>query len=172
LDNTIAATTEAGEPLPCGAVGSTVWYRFGLSQDGRVQIRSDPSDYPTVLAIYTTPDESHMIACTADTQGPPGLDFFADGGIFYYLQVASADDAGGNMYLQIWEYPSGDVDCNERVDAVDALLALREVAKRSPPARCLYLGELDCDFELTSQDALMILRHVAGLTKSLAGCPP
>jgi hypothetical protein len=67
----------------------------------------------------------------------------------------------------------GDGSCNGAVDAVDALLALRDVAGMPNLGLCLpEVGDTDCSGQLSSVDALILLRHLAGLTISPAeGCP-
>jgi hypothetical protein len=72
----------------------------------------------------------------------------------------------------------GNVDCDEDVDAVDALfilqyvVALRSAANECPlPPDTLYLGGADaqCDDDVDSVDALFVLQHVVGLRPVL--CP-
>ena len=57
----------------------------------------------------------------------------------------------------------GDVDCNARVDSVDALHVLRDVAGLSSAQCIATAGNVNCDAGITSLDALDILRFVAGL---------
>lgn len=73
----------------------------------------------------------------------------------------------------------GDVDCDEKVDSLDALHLLRFVAKVSEPAPCADAPQqvaeafdLNCDGAVNALDALVILRFVAGMpVTSAAGCP-
>ena len=67
----------------------------------------------------------------------------------------------------------GDTDCNDDVDAVDALQALRSVADIQPQAHCAPLGDVNCDYSLTAVDALGILRYVAQLPpiQAAPACP-
>ncbi len=68
---------------------------------------------------------------------------------------------------------SGDSDCNEAVDAVDALLVLRDVAGLPSSAACIDQGNVKCDDAIGVTDALMILRALARLAVALPpGCPP
>lgn len=78
----------------------------------------------------------------------------------------------------------GDIDCDDDVDAVDALQLLRFVAGlgANQPQGCPPLGEpigdtifgdIDCDGDVDAVDALQILRHVAGLgANQPQGCQP
>src|SRR5437870_2093012 len=51
--STAGATTEPGEPSPCGTIGTTVWYSFTPTQNGTIGADTFGSDYDTVLAVYT-----------------------------------------------------------------------------------------------------------------------
>jgi len=68
----------------------------------------------------------------------------------------------------------GDVDCNEIVQATDALHILRFVGAIPPAATCISQGDTDCDADIDAVDGLGVLRFVAGLplTPTGAGCPP
>ena len=46
---TIGATLEDGEPQPCGAITSSVWYRFAVRA---VTLSTAGSDYANVIALY------------------------------------------------------------------------------------------------------------------------
>jgi hypothetical protein len=70
----------------------------------------------------------------------------------------------------------GNVDCDQDVDAVDALfilqyvVGLRSVSNQCPlPAGTLYLPAADaqCDSDVDAVDALFVLQHVVGLRPSL-----
>lgn len=66
----------------------------------------------------------------------------------------------------------GDADCDGDVDAIDALMVLREVAGLPRAAGCIAWGDADCDGDIDAVDALRILRHVAGLPVApVTGCP-
>lgn len=67
---------------------------------------------------------------------------------------------------------AGDADCDEDVDAVDALQDLRFVAGFQPFADCIEDGNVKCDDPIDAIDALFILRKTAGLPVNLPqGCP-
>jgi hypothetical protein len=74
----------------------------------------------------------------------------------------------------------GDVDCDDDVDAVDALFILQYVvgARQAsdqcpPPEGHLYLpaGDVDCDDDVDAVDALFVLQHVVGQRPELCVCP-
>jgi SagB-type dehydrogenase family enzyme len=71
-----------------------------------------------------------------------------------------------------------DVDCNDDVDAVDALFILQYVVRARqasdqcpPPEDSLYLpaGDVHCDGDVDALDGLFVLQHVVGLRPEL--CP-
>jgi Tol biopolymer transport system component len=67
---------------------------------------------------------------------------------------------------------AGDANCDDVVNAVDALQDLRYVAALGQPAECVAAGNVKCDDGLTATDALFILRYVAQLPVNLPqGCP-
>ncbi len=67
----------------------------------------------------------------------------------------------------------GDADCDDDVDSVDALAALRVAALLPPYPNCLLAANVDCSLAIDSVDALFILRFVAALPVNLPpGCPP
>ena len=58
----------------------------------------------------------------------------------------------------------GDVNCDDEVTAVDALVVLRVIAQLPTSAQCLNTaGDVNCDGANTAVDALGVLRFVAGL---------
>ena len=67
----------------------------------------------------------------------------------------------------------GDVDCDQDVDAVDALQGLRSLSGLPSTAACLEeAGDTDCDGDRDAVDSLRILRHTAALANSTPpGCP-
>lgn len=68
----------------------------------------------------------------------------------------------------------GDVDCDQGVDAVDALFDLKWVAGLEPFGDCTEeAGDTDCNGDIESVDALHILRHLAALESLVPpGCTP
>jgi len=51
--STANATTEPGEPVPCGSIGATVWYSFTANENAVITADTFGSDYDTALAVYT-----------------------------------------------------------------------------------------------------------------------
>lgn len=67
---------------------------------------------------------------------------------------------------------SGDANCDDTVNAVDALHDLRYVATIGNAPDCITAGNVKCDDSLTAVDSLFILRYVAQLPVSLpVNCP-
>lgn len=80
----------------------------------------------------------------------------------------SADSTEGSVTFQ------GDVDCDQDVDAVDALFDLKWIAAIEPFGDCTEeAGDTDCSGDIESLDALHILRHLAALPSLVQGdCTP
>lgn len=55
MSGNVGATEQVGEPLPCGDVGSTVWYWID-APGGRMSIDTAGSRYDTVVAVYRVPN--------------------------------------------------------------------------------------------------------------------
>lgn len=72
----------------------------------------------------------------------------------------AAGDAGHNGIKVI---PLGDVDCNARVDPVDALRILQFDAGLSGASQCMMRGDIDGDGRVNSGDAVRVLFYAAGL---------
>lgn len=49
--STVGASLEAGEPRPCGSIGSTVWYTFTAAYNGTGVVDTIGSSYDTVVAV-------------------------------------------------------------------------------------------------------------------------
>ena len=87
-------------------------------------------------------------------------------------------------------FPKGDLDCDEDVDAVDALQGLRHIAgftaNQQPDCPGIgsdvgvesvlptnIFGDMNCNAVLDAVDSLLILRSIASLPVDLpGGCPP
>jgi hypothetical protein len=70
--DTTDATTEPNEPLPCGAIGATVWYSWTAPSNGQAVINTLGSAHPDpVLAAYsgTSLDALTTLACDDDALG-------------------------------------------------------------------------------------------------------
>ena len=57
----------------------------------------------------------------------------------------------------------GDVNCNDIVDAIDALFVLRFVVALLPLADCIAAGDVNCNGVADAADALLLQRFVVGL---------
>jgi hypothetical protein len=75
----------------------------------------------------------------------------------------------------------GDVNCDDAVDAVDAMfilqheVGLRPCSDQCPPLEdtlyCPACEPVDCDTDCDVVDALFVLQHVVGLRDKLCDCP-
>ncbi len=67
----------------------------------------------------------------------------------------------------------GDTNCNQDVEALDALGALLADADVEPLPDCLEAGDVDCDQDVDADDAVAILMHIADLSAAqiAGGCP-
>jgi len=95
----VGATTEESEPLPCGAIGATVWYRLTVSEAASVAA-STGGGLDTVLAVYRGSglDELEGLGCNDDSGWSLSskVGFAAVPGEIYHLQVGGyAGDTGG-----------------------------------------------------------------------------
>ena len=95
----VGATTEESEPLPCGAIGATVWYRLTVSEAASVAA-STGGGLDTVLAVYrgSRLDELEGLGCNDDSGWSLSskVGFAAVPGEIYHLQVGGyAGDTGG-----------------------------------------------------------------------------
>jgi len=68
-------------------------------------------------------------------------------------------------------YPSGDVNCDGAVNAIDAALVLQQNAgllgPYFPPLPCLQNTDVNGDGQINSIDALLVLQYAAGLIHQL-----
>ncbi|HEY7627719.1 MAG TPA: choice-of-anchor Q domain-containing protein, partial [Ilumatobacteraceae bacterium] len=117
--NTSAATLQAGESQPCGAVGKSVWYAFwppfGMAGGGDAGIRTRwsldmttaGSDYDTVLAVYE--EGSDPLPTFRDCNDDDGasttstihLDLTTSDSELMYIQVAGKSGASGNLVFSM-----------------------------------------------------------------------
>jgi hypothetical protein len=106
--STLAATTEQGEPLDCGNIGRTVWYRINVLEIGtghRVSISTEGSDFSTVVAIYrvdystnpSPPGTLQLVQCADGGNGSFVTENLTD----YLIQVGGRDGAGGNLSVEM-----------------------------------------------------------------------
>jgi hypothetical protein len=97
---------------------------------------------------------------------------------------AGQEDTDGDLVGDVCDPGSGDLDCNERVNAGDVVTLVKAMLGRShelqPPCPVvgtalssgLMFGDINCNGALSSADGLLILRHVLNMPVTLpAGCP-
>lgn len=104
--NSAGAGTEAGEPLPCGAIGETIWYRFTPSQN--LLVTADTQDasttFDTVLAAYRGPSLWSLtnVACNVRAGAPQSrIQFGVTAGQTYYIQVGGENSGTGTYRLDV-----------------------------------------------------------------------
>jgi hypothetical protein len=109
--STVGATTEPGEPQPCGQVGAgSEWFVYTAPVAGMLQVNTDGSTFNTLLGIYTGTGESFAsldeVGCGYSTnyltQGQPSVVIpnVAKGTVFFIL-IEGFQGATGIAQLQI-----------------------------------------------------------------------
>ncbi len=96
--NTIAATTEASEPIPsCGQSnsGKTVWYAFTPATSGSF-LATMSFNFSPVVAVYTGNSLASLteVGCRNFSST---LAFHADAGTIYYIQIGGFFGDGGSF---------------------------------------------------------------------------
>jgi hypothetical protein len=109
--STVGAEAEAGEPEPCGQVGTaSQWFSYTAPGTGILQINTDGSSFNTILGVYTGSGTSFAslaeVGCGYATnylaQGQPGVTLpEVVKGTKYYILVAGYQGARGVARLQI-----------------------------------------------------------------------
>lgn len=113
--NTATATVEPGEPLPCGSIGSTVWYEFTPSSSTTLVADTFGSSYDTVLAVYegtpgVLPTLGDLVGCNDQTGGNQSRVVFpATAGQTYQFQAGGFLGQGGALTFNLQEV--GTVTC-------------------------------------------------------------
>jgi len=99
--DTTAATTQPGEPFPCGPTGGTAWYAYTPSQSGSVTA-SGPAPFSVQLAAYTgtTLGSLTSVGCSYGR-----LTIHVNSGTTYYFQVAAVMSGGGPIQFQLVQTP-------------------------------------------------------------------
>ena len=109
--STVGATTEAGEPAPCGAIAATIWYTYTNNTTHTVTVsvntcNSSPLD--TVLAAYKVTgaacDFAGFVnqACNDDFCGDgfqSTIEFNADPGATYKIQAGGFAGSTGTLTI-------------------------------------------------------------------------
>ncbi len=102
--NNAGATTEAGEPAPCGSIGATAWWKFTPTVDMNVTADTVGSAYDTVLAAYVGTSLSTLInlACNDNFSGLQSqVSFMARAGYTYQIQAGGNSGATGSLTLNV-----------------------------------------------------------------------
>lgn len=103
-DSTVGATVEGGEPLPCGFIGSTIWFSFTPAVNSLVTVDTINSNYDTVVAAYTgnALNTLTLVACDDDTFGLQSeIIFLATAGVTYHIQAGGFDVNTGDLTLNL-----------------------------------------------------------------------
>jgi hypothetical protein len=99
------ATTQAGEPRPCGSIGATVWYRYTPPAAGTLVADTNGSDYDTVLAVYRGTSLSSLVDVACDDDGGDAtrsrVSFSAAAGTTYWFQAGGFYGAKGALRLNL-----------------------------------------------------------------------
>lgn len=107
--STSSATTDPGEPHPCGVIGgASQWYSYQAAANGMLHINTDGSTFDTVLAVYIGDGSSYstLTNITCDNSVSPGnggdrVRFPATANTIYYIQVDGVNGARGTVRLNI-----------------------------------------------------------------------
>jgi plastocyanin len=150
-------TINNGNPLGTNPTNPTLYRNNDLQDGGTLNTEMDGLTVVLTCIAGVTPDATnHIKLAIADAS-----DEEWDAVVF--LQANSLVGSG-----------PGDSDCNELINSIDALHALRRSANLPVTAQCIGNADVNCSGVINSVDALLILRFSAGLpiTGLPPGCPP
>lgn len=104
--DTLAATTEAADPVPCGnpSPANSVWYRFTVSSGGTLTADTFGSGYDTVLSAWTgTAGNLNLVACNNQAGGgdQSEISFTVTPGTTYFFMVTAFLADGGAMVFNL-----------------------------------------------------------------------
>jgi len=109
--STVGATTQPGEPQPCGQVGTgSEWFSYTAPASGIMQINTDGSTFNTILGVYTGPGTSFAsldeVGCGYSTnyleQGQPSVILTnVTKGTTFFILVQGYQNSAGVAKLQI-----------------------------------------------------------------------
>ena len=104
--STAGATTEAGEPQPCGGIGKTLWYAVFVPGNTDVVVDTAGSDFPTAVAAYSIPtlglqSLADLVLQGCNATGAAKLTFHVSPGIGYYVQAGGQQGASGRLRIHI-----------------------------------------------------------------------
>lgn len=103
--STTSATTETGEPAPCGGIGKTVWWTWTPTTGGSTTMESIAPGFDTVLAVYTGSSLTALttVVCNDDYTGSTlsRVTFTAVAGTTYRIQGGGYNGASGTWNLKV-----------------------------------------------------------------------
>jgi hypothetical protein len=111
--STAGATTEAGEPSPCGSIGATVWYTYANPSANPVIVTAttcSSAPFDTALAAYKVTGAACAfagfvnVACNDDACGDgfqSSIQFTADPNSTYKIQAGGFAAGTGNLILNV-----------------------------------------------------------------------
>jgi len=110
--DTSNATTAGDDPVSScktGKLNNSVWFSYTPSAPQLVKLDTIGSSYDTVISVWTGNAGSLVeVECNDDTGGSQSkLQFVADSGTSYYIEVASVSSGGGSLTLNASE-PAND----------------------------------------------------------------
>ena len=174
--NTHLASTEDGEVDLCGYyIESTVWYRYTAPADRMLNLGVQGA----TVSVFRgeSVDSLESVFC-----GRGALQYFfeVEGGTDYYIRVEAYPfgDDGSEVTIDLDMVSGisvGDMNCDDRAEAVDALIIIRFLAGLPLPNCATAYGDVSCDGYVTIIDSLILLRYHANLEAFGApqsGCLP
>jgi hypothetical protein len=113
---TFNATTEPGEPAPCGSLGASVWYRFTPGEDFTLFAYASGS-FDTVMAAYTGSSLDTLVPIVCDdVYYDAFFEIPVSAGQTYYFQVGGFSGLGGDLYVSLYEPDSDGDGVPDRLD--------------------------------------------------------
>jgi hypothetical protein len=128
--DTIAAGVELAEPLPCGSVGRTVWYRFDTYESAGdvVAVVATSADFDPVIGAYkidqtsgapSPPGAFALLECLFEPDEDfPGLAITTEPFTSYYIQIGGADEAGGSLGVLV---SCGETPCRFSAEVLEGI---------------------------------------------------
>lgn len=109
--DTTGASGESGEPQHAGnATTASVWFRYGATQDGVVTIRTQHSDFDTILAAYSGSSLGNLQLLASNDNAPAASwsesTFPVAAGQDYHIALDGKAGATGTGYLA-WDFEAG-----------------------------------------------------------------
>ena len=121
--STSGASTESGEPKPCGRIGRTVWYRVVPDGSGTLTASTAGSGFDTVLALYrgTSLGNLSALACNDDNGGTNQSRVSAGvaAGEVYYIQLGGYRNATGAYTLTLTGPSAASASANTQTGNVE-----------------------------------------------------